>query len=534
MEILSSQSIWKQYYKSLPYHISVAYTRTRGDIVERGIYFDGLTAGNAVSRVFAAIYTRELNKTDILKSRATDFDDEDRDNVVRALGHYDRCVLFFDDVEPSSITPSTFLDSGYCVIKVDFLGTSNTPHCTRYPNTLSNCNYCNDDSNIKDIFSCNHYVWAYNALRSVNLALMAFNDVSVYGKGLGGSIAYKTLYSNNIKNAVIVGNILPDVIGDDDTLLFYRAALDNSAYAKQTVAPTLMIMATNDSDNSIDRMSDLARDTASLKDLIILPRATLQDELASTAQPLLKFLDTCQFYQTPAVNVYGEDHSMYLNITAEASATNINVYVSTAITKPKFRNWTNVKITKSGQSEWLAKCSVFSLDYPIVYFVCVDYEDGHTSSTPVTSVNVKQLGITPKQKIRRRLLYSADDGLDNWYSPIHRPQIKEAALKIEGLTSPSNELITYKPGDFLYHAEHDNIMQLTIYGAPQTLNLEMTDSEGIEYSANITLKGEDWQKLTLSHENLKSSVKPLESFNSIVKLKLKGTDCFYLNSILWV
>lgn len=534
MEILSSQSIWKQYYKNLPYNISVAYTRTISDIVERGIYFDGLTVGDAVTRVFAAVFTRESNKADNFKSRVSEYDDADKDDIVRAIGHYDRCVLFFDDVESSAITPDTFLEQGYCVVKVDYVGLNGAAHCTRYPKDLASCNYSSETNIIKDVFRSSHYVWAYNGFRATNIALMAFNDVTVYGKGLGGSIAYKMLISNNLKNAVIIGNVVPEISADDDTMLLYRAALDNHAYAKQTATPTLIIAASNDPDNSIDNVSELARETNSLKNLIILPRATIKEELSSSISFIYDFLNNSQSRQEPTINVQGAENSIYFNVNCDAAAKKLSIYVATSITKPKFRNWTSIKVTKSGQSDWFAKCNVFSLDHPIVYFVSIEYDDDKVTCLPVTYVNTKQLDITPKQKIHRRLLYSTDDGLDNWYSPIFPPEIKEAALKIEGLTSKSNELTTYKPGDFLYRAERDNIMQLTIFGVPQNLTIKMTDSNDVEYSTSIILKGDDWQKFTLSHENLKSSVKPLESFSDIVKLKISGTDAFFLNSILWV
>ena len=99
-------------------------------------------------------------------------------------------------------------------------------------------------------------------------------NIFALGKGLGGSTVYKlAAVDDNIKACATVLNILPNIVGEGDSMILYRAALAAVAYAPLTKLPLFLAVASNDENGSFDRMNELAGSTASLKRYRIVERA---------------------------------------------------------------------------------------------------------------------------------------------------------------------------------------------------------------------------------------------------------------------
>ena len=69
------------------------------------------------------------------------------------------------------------------------------------------------------------------------------------GVGLGGSTVYKlSAFDDGPAACATLLNIIPNVIGEGNAIINYRASIDNYAYAKISKIPMFMAIATNDAE----------------------------------------------------------------------------------------------------------------------------------------------------------------------------------------------------------------------------------------------------------------------------------------------
>ncbi len=524
MEITSPNSLWKDYdVTALPFNLSALTDKTKNGARMREFYFDGYTTVDGKVRAFMSISESASNKGIVLYLPNGEASDDDR-------------------------IPSFLAENGYTVAQLDFAGSSETnPRYTLYPASLDACNLraAETFSAPDDALNSCWYVWTCIARRAIHVIRSLYQNEPIFalGKGLGGSTVYKlSAFNDGLSACATLLNIIPDVNGSGNQIINYRAALDNSAYASVTVIPMYMAVCSNAEDSSLDKMSELAQSTTALKCFRIVERA-FTDGIRVTYNQLTHFFDACvtgsPSIPTITVKPVNSENNLYFNINIANNTTTgqekIDLYAAFCIENPTNRNWTNIRTVWLGGSEYLANVVVLQDDKPVYVFVNMTDDEDNVVSSTVLLVTPKSLGIPAQTEIKRRLIYDGSMGKDVWMSP-HGGEVavESGPFGIDGVCGSGNRLITFKPGDLLYRAEGDALLQIIINGKCRDLKVNVYD--GTEsYFCNITLPNADeWHKFTLSHSDFKGVNGPLNDWSKVIMFDISADDKFIVSSVLWV
>ena len=522
MELTSPSSLWKDFdVSALPLNITELSNKTIDGVRLREMYFDGLSTTDGRVRAFIRILEHPESKGVILYL-------SDRDGSA------------------SDDAPKAFYELGFTVAVLNYLGEDEkTPHYTIYPKSLAACN-CRGVTEFTAPDEAGNscwYVWTCIARRALLLLRKEYRQkLFAVGKGLGGSTVYKlSIFNDGLAACATLLNVLPDIHGTDDNMLNYRAAMDNSAYAPISNVPMFISVSSNDEDGSLDSMAALAANTASMKAFRIVERAFAGGIRAVYPQVGEFFAGGAEQVTQPKVKAVNSDNNLYFNITidgeddGEREFADIRFFAAFCIEEPEYRNWTNIPLVSLGGKAFLARADVLQPDRRVYGFVNIYDENGNVSSSQLTSIIPKQLGIPSNQTIKRRLIYDGSMGTDVWTSPSGGTvATKEGAFGIEGVYSDTNSLATFKPGDLLYSADGEVLLQIIVSGKPQTLKITVSDGEAL-YSCTIDVAGsDDWHKYTLSSSDFKNAGGQLSSWKNVVMLAFDSTEEFLLSSILWV
>ncbi|MBD5132655.1 MAG: hypothetical protein HDT28_08745 [Clostridiales bacterium] len=521
MDITSSNSLWKDYdVAALPLNESALSGKIENGITVREYYFDGYTTVDGRVRAFIKIYENAGDKGTILYMGGTN-------------GEYGSEFI------------SSFCERGYTVAVLDYLGkTESLAHYTLYPKSLEHCNSRGAEKFeiTDDALHSRWYIWTCLARRAAYLLKTKYGGkLFAVGEGLGGTSVYKlAAFDDGISACATLLNIIPAVSGEGNGMINYHASLENYAYASVCKVPMYMAVASNAEDGSLDDMSELAGDTASLKCFRVIERA-FSCGIGAVFGELDSFFTT-QYDRPiikPVIKASNSEGNLYFNITlgkdeADENHYDLDLYVAFCIDIPQYRNWMKLKTIGLGDT-FMANINVCQADKPIYAFANVKTGDGMIISTPILSVLPKSLGIAGRAGVSHRRIYEGSMGMDGW---IARRNGKLALVKgpydIDGITSDNGSLITFKPGDPLFRVPADTLLQLMLSGKPQTITVTVSDKQN-SYSCQVEITNtEDWHNFSLSHMNFKSANGPLFDWSQILILELTSDENFVIGSVLWV
>lgn len=524
MEITGTNSLWKDFdVNALPFNETTLSSKTVDGVRVDEYYFDGFATVGGRVRAYIKIFVNPQAKAVILYLPDTADGDEWKD------------VKFF-------------YENGYSVAVLDYAGEGSvSPRFTIYPKTLAeacNCRGMHSFEASDDALNSNWFVWTCTARKAVRFLRSKFADKKIFGLGkrIGGSIMYKLCaFDDELSAAVTLLGVLPEVNGTGNKIINYRAALDNTAYASFTKVPLFMAVASNDMDKSFDGMAELAAATASLKCFRILERA-FADSISTVYPQALnyfdKYLDSEPTIPQITLKAKNSENKLYFNINVSGlsaeneNRNNIALYAAFRVENPSHRNWTNLPMIKVGVGEYIAHADVLENENRVYAFVNVNDERGNITSSQLLTIIPKSLGIPSQSAIRKRLIYNGGMGKDVWTSTAGgEVYVKEGPLEIDGITSNSNELVTFKPGDLLYRAERDELLQI-ILCAKAPVKAELIEDKD-RYSFIINVPTDGWEKVTLSLSDFKGA-NPLTEWSKINVLKLTSEDEFIVSSVLWV
>lgn len=496
--------------------------RTENGVRVRELYFDGFTNVDGRARAFLRIFENPAAKGVILYIPDTT---SDIDTVRQA-----------------------FYELGYTVAVLDYAGKSDAyPRFTLYPASLTGCNYFQNaaifEAPDEGLTSC-WFVWTAISRRATRLLGELYSGLKLFciGRGLGGSIAYKLCaFDDGLTACTTLLNIIPEVTGQGNQIINYRAALDSGAYAPLLKTPMFIAVCSNDEDGSLDKMAELAYDTASLKCFRIVKRA-FADGIRVVFGQIDRFF-SAYFSGEPRVpgirvKPVNSDNYLYFNISIDGELDEhrqVELYAAFCIKKPMFRNWTAIRTVGLGGSEYIARVDVLQNDKPVYAFVNLTDNDGDVITSQLLTVIPKSLAIPAQSGVHRRLIYDGSMGADVWISPHGGAvQAESGPFDIDGVSGGGNKLVTFKPGDMLYRAEGDNLLQILISGKCSDVKVTVSDGED-NYVCVIKLpNSEEWHKFTLSQNDFKSANGPLYSWANVIMLRLEADDAFIVNSVLWV
>lgn len=523
MEITGTNILWKDYdVNALPFNETTLSSKTVDGVKIDEYYFDGFATVGGRVRAYIKIYENPDAKAIILYLPDTSDGDVWRDV---------KC----------------YYEKGYSIAVLDYAGESSTsPRFTIYPKSLAHCN-CRDMQSFEasdDALSSNWFVWTCTARKAIRFLQKKYADKKVFGLGkkIGGSIMYKLCaFDDGLCAAATLLGILPEVTGTGNKIINYRAALDNTAYASITKVPLLIIVASNDADRSFDDMSDLAYSTASLKCFRILKRAFAEGIHRAIPQTVAYFdAYLVSEPQIPKITISAKnsENKLYFNIkiiadeTTPVSDLEVSLLAAFRIDNPSHRNWTNLPVIKIGAGEYIGHADILENQNNVYAFVNVVDQNANVTSSKLLTILPKSLGITSQTAIRKRLIYNGGMGKDVWTTTaVGDVYVEEGPLEIAGITSDSNELVTFKPGDLLYGAERNDLLQI-ILCAKDEVKAELFDDEDT-YTYIIEKLSDGWQKITMSVSDFKGA-NPLVDWSKIVMLRLTSKDKFIVSSVLWV
>ncbi len=519
MQIAGANSLWKDYdINALPLNITDLSDKTINGMLAHEMYFDGHITTDGRVRTFMRI-----------------FENPDAKGIILFMSN--RTGADSDDI-------SAFYRRGYTVAVLDYTGKTDEPRYTLYPASLENCNVFGETKFVADCparSSC-WFVWTVMARRALILLKKRYKGKKLFavGKGLGGSTVYKLCsFDDGLTAAATMLNIIPDVTGEGNFIIHYRAALDCSAYASTAKTPRFISVASNDEDGSLDKMSELASTTASMNCFRIVERIfsggikTVYNQIDTYFSVYLSRTPEIPHPQISAIN---SENNLYFNI--DVGGTNlakVELFAAFCIENPMNRNWTNLPVIGLAGSEYIARADVLQNAKPAYAFVNVTDSDGNVSSSPLLSIIPKTLGITAVPRLPHRLIYEGSMGTDVWTSPDGGTiETKVGPYDIEGVYSDSNYLATFKPGDFLYHGNSDSLLQIIASGKRQKFTISVGD--GVElYGCELEIPNSgEWHKFTLSSSDFKSANGPLNDWTDVVMLEIVSDDELIVSSVLWV
>ncbi|MCH5161907.1 MAG: hypothetical protein J1G38_00260 [Clostridiales bacterium] len=523
MEITSPNSLWKDYdVTALPLNPSELSEKTEDGIKVRELYFDGFINVDGRARAFVRIHENPNAKG---------------------------VILYIPDISsPTDTVRQEFYEHGYTVMTLDYAGkTDERARFTLYPRSLNGCNY--DKDKIREapedaLTSC-WFVWTCIARRAVLLAREMYPELKAFaiGRGLGGSIAYKLCaFNDGLTACTTLLNIIPDVTGQGNRIINYRAALDNSAYASILKTPIFIAVCSNAEDGSLDKMAELAHTTASLKCFRILERAFSDSIKVSFDQVDRFFTEYLNGTIKPSaitVKPTNSENKLYFNINIggenDEEKREVELFAAFCITNPTFRNWTSIKTVRLGGTEYYARVDVFQNEQPVYAFVNITDGAGNVTTSPLLTVIPKSLSIPAQTAVPRRLIYDGSMGKDVWLSPRGgKARVETGPFGINGVVCDENTMVTFKPGDFLYHASRDALLQIIVNGKCTTMTVTVSDGKERYMSTVKISNSEEWHKFTLSHNDFKSKIGPLADWSKIILFKLEADDTFIISSVLWV
>lgn len=524
LDITSPHSLWKDYdVSALPLNVSALSNKTENGKYVKEYYFDGFATVDGKVRAYMDIAENPSAK-----------------GIVLFLG---------DNNDTNEQDVNTLYDLGYTVASLDYLGINDKlPHYTLYPKSLDGCNCrgANNFSAPEDALNSNWFVWTCIGRKAVAVIKYLYPQSNIFavGKGLGGNTVYKLgCFDDGLCGCATLLNILPEVSGTGNKIINYRAALDNSAYAKISKVPLFISIASNDEDGSFDEMAELAQSTDSLKCFRIVERG-FSGSIDCVYDQIDRFFCDCSAgktnYPKPTITAVNSENNLYLNtvIHSDNAEENykISLYVSFCIENPKYRNWMgNIPAIKLGNNEYMSRINVVNSELPIHAFINITDSQDNVVSSPLLTIIPKTLKITSHPGVYHRRIYDSGMGKDVWSSPKGGSiEIKSGPFGIDGVWSSKHSLVTFKPNDLLFKTDPETLLQIIAFGKPQTINIKVAD-EVSEYNCQVNItNSEEWHKFTLNHLDFKSSNGPLTDWFKIVMLELHSDDDFIVSSVLWV
>lgn len=462
----------------------------------------------------------------------------------------DKLVLFMPAPEQDihSVDFSSFLNNGWAVLAVDYAGNVfDRMRFTIYPNALSFANYNHDNlyaASSSPQKTC-WYVWTAVCLRALTFAESEnYKKVAIVGMGLGASNTFRAAALSSFPVcavSVFSPGFFP--FSDDPELMNTSISLNVTGYAPMLKIPFLQLCCSNDSDSSLDSISELIEQCSNKGSLYIMPRANKVFS-SNIHNDLMIFLskhfdgDTENLAPHFDFTISGATNKMYFSVKCADNIEKISLYVSHAITNPTYRNWRAVQLEKVGENEFMGYTEIYHADEPVYSFVTLETSDGFMYGSTVNKKIPSQLKIKPVPIIKKRLIYDSDMGVDDFFSLgfDYIPAIKEGPFNISGI-SANKGFCTYKLGDIAFRGERDSVLQFLMFSpVNQKVKFSVTDGELFNsYTCEKNISPDtDWTKIMISPSDLKSDEGTLDGWDKAIFLRIDAEEEILISSLLWV
>lgn len=539
MEVITPLTLWKEYDPSiLPLNASIISQTVKDGITIKQVYFNGSAAIDGFVRVYAKLYVPQTAAP----------------SVILLMDEVD---IYIDDARIDK-----YLKKGYAVFVVDYAGErDDKARFTIYPPSLQFAKYWQNDDCLSQIpqspkQSC-WYEWTVLALRSItyleNEELVNANSIAMVGYGAGGAQVWKVCaLDERVKAGVVVynsGYAEPNDKTNNDYLT-YKACILNQSYAPYIKAPILEQITSNEVSGSLDRMSDVFSNITNPECLISISERTNRSFGSKQKDNIKYFLFSklkgdAALPKTPQLSARGSDHQLYYEIKADISfeIEDVELFVAQAMPFGAYRNWSSHKLEKISENEYLCKVDCYTIKEPIYAFTNIKYKNNMSISSPLLTKIPAMMGVDASAINSSRLIYDSDMLLDTWLvlnntSAENTLKMSGGPFDIQGISSSTNSLSTFKVGDKQYRGSRDNVLQLIVYSPQsQSVTLSVTENNANYTEYFYTFKAspsDNWAKLSLSASDFKSADGTLSGWENVVKFNVKSESAVLINSMLWV
>lgn len=541
MEILTPQIIWKGYDASaLPLSASVLSDKTENGVRTVLAYFNGPTTTDGVARVFVRCVLPVADKP------------------VPAV------VYMPDAHRPvSAVDVSYLVRDGYAAVLPDYAGErEDDARYTLYPRSMACANFTPDClTEVPDDVRVNCWIiWAETLMRAVTFAAsldgVDAGRIAVAGDGIAAASVLKAAaVDGRVKCAVTLfspGYRPEETEGRD--YLSYKVALDGAAYAPMIKVPLLMMLSSNEQDDSTDDMSEIFEliPPESGSRLSISERTShafgvkQKNNVSLWLAYHLKGIGSVP--GAPELAVSCEERRLRFSVTAPEGCDDVELFASQAMPRGSLRNWRRTIPEKTENGEYVAYADVYDIKQPVYAFANVcPHGGGMSVSTPVLSRVPALLGVAETPVKSSRLVYDGDMGTDDWV--VQSPLAEKDTLTmvpgpfgIPGVSSSIGTMSTFKIGDAAYRGRGSLLLQIMIYSAvDQTVTFTVVargdeeDDGYTSYSYSATLSPSDeWRKLTLAATDFKSPHAAGMEWENAVYLRVDSDAPVAISSMIWV
>lgn len=508
MELMTPQILWKDFDTQASFDETVLrYVDDEGRKVKE-FYFSGLRTKDGVVRIFA----RYLHNGDDLPT----------------------IIYFGEENEPLKIphvSKHNFLVVDYTGVKKDKV------RGTMYPYSLKDAENENPvyDSRPKN---SKWYAWASVAMSAVLYASKNCGNgkIGVIGAGQGGSLVWKLSACVGVDAAVTLFSTGYEPNRDD---IYYRACLDNRSYAPILRFPVMEIVSSNESDGSIDFMSEIFS-AIKRKDcrLCINERSnhTLGEAGKRNVELWLKHYlsGEGEMPDIPVLRPYEAGGKLYYEVKYDGNPDEISLYVNMGSSHGAVRNWSAAPLMKLEDS-YIASIKVHDANAPINAFVTVKEYDYKVSSIILSRIPAK-MGVAAEPVKRNRLIYDGEMGTDDWTAANNeKPIMKNGPFDISGVCAEGS-LVTFKLADARYCGEDGLILQVMFCSRiRQVVKFVITDSRKRQFVCPVEADlRQGWVTKNFTVDDFKTENEHLTSWKDIVTFEVATEGPALVSSLLWV
>lgn len=539
MELFTTATLWKNYNrKSQDLDVTVIKQEDSGNCSIKYVYFNGDRCADGCPRIYAR-YS--------LSSRSNG-----------------AAVVLMNDVE--DVFDNTYcdmlLEKGYNVLTIDYVGKRAAELYTVYPYSLRMSNYFEYPDTVLTLpdnpkESC-WYVWATLMLRGITFLEAqpeTTGRISVFGVKYGAFQTWKTVFVDKTPAcgvALFNSGYLPGLKLDGIRQLQYNTCIDNMPYASEVNVPMLICAASNAKDDSIEYMSDLYNGIKDSNCVFSVAERRCNELNVAQLDNIGIFmgyynLGINTMPEQPILSVRESEHGLYYDIKADESLPieDVKLYVSQGDMPFAYRNWHIQPVTPVSDGIYIARVNVSVPKEQICAFVTAKYKGTISASSELLSNVPFLLNVYATPAGKSPLLYSVNDGLDDW--TVLRsgdgitcdPIVSEGAYGIKGITSPYNSLTTFKFGEFKYRFDNKTFMQVTAYVEGDVhIKINITVKMGQEFVDFIYAKRvvgyKEWVKINLTPDEFRGGGTRLENFGNISCFTIESDATLLINSIIMV
>ena len=332
-----------------------------------------------------------------------------------------------------------FMPRGYGLVSFDYLGKSDKPRYTIYPESLEYGNFVNSEGHLDSYVdspkdSC-VYLWSKmcrNVITFIKNLLGKDNKIYLRSSVEGGNIAWQVAGTDNRVDGIIATNNAGwtefkglfrfsgsvDEFDFREDRLQWMSACSPQAYAKFVTCPVLYISGTNCDYTSVDRVEktlELTRNKGNNRVCLCPNLTNIIDNFARTT--IVHWLDNVynneKMPASPKLNFEINDGKVMARMEYDDSQEidRLVVYYSYNEVNSEYRHWDRI-ILSSGNP--VTEIPVRFGDSKIFAFSTILYRDGQCFSSLPQMLDLDKVKVDRVAPKRTRIVYERKHGLNAW------------------------------------------------------------------------------------------------------------------------